>query len=167
MASLLNPSLLPPSGSLSLFGGGSASPPPSIDAGGAKGEGIPPASLTKYGLPTAEQLIVRSAYVASYDRRARNPHWVLEHVTAASIKGPAERNNKFKEDTSVPAMFRARLTDYAGSGFDRGHLVPAADVKGSQQGTSVWEQNKVLYLKTALRSIYCSCSCFIRFRSCL
>ena len=92
-------------------------------------------TLLKYGLPTTEQLVVRSTYIVNYDKRSRNPHWVLEHVTPASIKGSATRNNTFKEDEMVPAMFRARLTDYVGSGYDRGHLVPAADVKSSQAGT--------------------------------
>ena len=37
----------------------------------------------------------------------------------------------FKEDESDPEIFRARLVDYRGSGYDRGHLAPAGNYKWS------------------------------------
>lgn len=60
-----------------------------------------------------------------------------EHLTPASVardpNSPTDRkNSQFKEDYSIPEMFRARLSEYYRSGYDRGHLVPAADVKSSQ-----------------------------------
>lgn len=56
-------------------------------------------------------------------------------MTAESLsrgKGVDRSNSTFKEDDSIPAQFRARLNDYFKSGFDRGHMVAAADVKNSQ-----------------------------------
>ena len=42
------------------------------------------------------------------------------------------RHSYFAEDPSIPEKFRAKLLDYARSGYDRGHQVPAADAKWSQ-----------------------------------
>lgn len=43
------------------------------------------------------------------------------------------RHSYFAEDTSIPEKFRAKLSDYLRSGYDRGHQVPAADAKWSQE----------------------------------
>jgi len=48
-----------------------------------------------------------------------------------SDTGDRSKSN-FMEDESLPAMFRAKLQDYFRSGYDRGHMVPAADAKLSQ-----------------------------------
>ena len=42
------------------------------------------------------------------------------------------RHSVFVEDLSIPEKFRAKLKDYFRSGYDRGHQVPAADAKWSQ-----------------------------------
>ncbi|KAI0256519.1 hypothetical protein BJV78DRAFT_1165001 [Lactifluus subvellereus] len=104
--------------------------------------------VLKYGNPgpISDQL-VRQAYVAAYDRRMRHPAWAAEHLTLASLgKSPREptsatangnagdrERSTFQEDESLPAQFRAKLQDYFRSGYDRGHMVPAADAKRSQE----------------------------------
>ncbi|KAJ7632260.1 hypothetical protein FB45DRAFT_911982 [Roridomyces roridus] len=96
--------------------------------------------VLKYGNPgPIADPLVRKAYVAAYDRRLRHPAWTAEHLTVASLKrpadgeGPVDRgNSKFVEDEDLPIPFRARLQDYFKSGYDRGHMVPAADAKFSQ-----------------------------------
>ncbi|KAL4244387.1 Endonuclease [Abortiporus biennis] len=99
----------------------------------------------KYGNPgPISDKLVRKAYIAGYDRRLRHPAWTAEHLTLASlgkssIEGPPSSEesgdrskSSFIEDESIPAMFRAKLSDYFRSGYDRGHMVPAADAKISQ-----------------------------------
>ncbi|CAK5279492.1 unnamed protein product [Mycena citricolor] len=95
--------------------------------------------ILKYGNPgPVSDALVRKAYVAGYDRRMRHPAWTAEHITAASLRpAPGEKqgdrkDSQFIEDEDLPIPFRARLKDYFRSGYDRGHMVPAADAKFSQ-----------------------------------
>ncbi|POY72959.1 hypothetical protein BMF94_3945 [Rhodotorula taiwanensis] len=79
-------------------------------------------------------LLIRTAYTAAYDRRNRIPAWTAEHLTGSSLKsGGGDRATAvFREDLDVPEIFQAKLLDYFRSGYDRGHMVPAADAKQSQ-----------------------------------
>jgi endonuclease G len=72
----------------------------------------------------------------AFDVRTRNPVYVLEKLTfleeevpaAASIStGDSGRRPRFYEETSLPEAYRSRLSHYRNSGYDRGHMAPAAD----------------------------------------
>ncbi|KAK7750701.1 nuclease [Diatrype stigma] len=96
---------------------------------------VDPAGLFEYGFPgPISDLAMRSALISSFDRRLRNPHWVVEHITAASLaqRDGDRKHSVFVEDEAVPPKFRALLKDYFRSGYDRGHQVPAADARWSQ-----------------------------------
>lgn len=96
----------------------------------------PSAYFQKYGFPgPIHDVANRGEFVSLYDRRMRNPAWVIEHITAESLsadKGKRDQST-FKEDTDIPMQYRARLQDYFRSGYDRGHQAPAADAKYSQK----------------------------------
>lgn len=96
---------------------------------------VDPSGLFQYGFPgPVADLKPASSLTSAYDRRTRNPAWVAEHMTPASLaaRNADRRHSVFAEDDSIPDMFRAKLKDYFRSGYDRGHQVPAADAKWSQ-----------------------------------
>ncbi|KAJ4292286.1 nuclease [Collariella sp. IMI 366227] len=97
---------------------------------------VNPAGLFEYGFPgPVADLATRQAFISSYDRRTKNPHWVAEHFTPASLaqRDGDRKNSTFLEDPAIPDKFQAKLKDYFRSGYDRGHQVPAADCKWSQK----------------------------------
>ena len=96
---------------------------------------IRPQDFYKFGFPGPIHDISRhSHFISCYNRATRMPHWVVEHITRDSLlfKDAERKNSFFKEDENVPLKFRAHLRDYFRSGYDRGHLAPAADAKYAQ-----------------------------------
>lgn len=82
---------------------------------------------------TPEQILKRTGYVASYNKTTLLPNWVAWHLTAERTEGSAKRSGvDFTEDTEVPEP-RATDWDYYNSGYDRGHMCPAADNKWSKK----------------------------------
>lgn len=82
---------------------------------------------------TPEQILKRTGYVASYNKTTLLPNWVAWHLTAERTEGSVKRSGvDFAEDTEVPEP-RATDWDYYNSGYDRGHMCPAADNKWSKK----------------------------------
>lgn len=73
-------------------------------------------------------------FITCFDRERRIPKWVVEHITREQLKlklGDRKFSN-FKEDQSIPLKYRSFLKDYFRSGYDRGHMAPAANNKHGQ-----------------------------------
>ena len=59
----------------------------------------------------------------------------MYELTTSEVGGTFERTDNFRKDSMVQAE-SATLLDYRGSGYDRGHLAPAADMAFSQVAMS-------------------------------
>lgn len=75
----------------------------------------------------ASQHITHSAYTLSYNKDYKVPNWVFYELLREELAGEAERSNKFRQDPFVASNESATLKDYQKSGYDRGHIAPAAD----------------------------------------
>lgn len=76
------------------------------------------------------EIINHTAFTLSYIEQYEQPEWVAYKLTRDMLTGPAGRTNKFIADTLVPTG-SATARDYEKSGYDKGHLCPAADMKSS------------------------------------
>lgn len=85
--------------------------------------------ITEESLP--EQLVTYPGMDVSFNAGMHIPNWVAWELTAAETDGPVKRENKFYNDPDVEGC--AETYDYSYSGYNRGHMAPAADMKWSRE----------------------------------
>ncbi len=79
-----------------------------------------------------EQVIEHVGYTVSYNPRWYIANWVAYELTDTEVDGTEERSKHFRPDPDVKG-YAVVTSDYSNSGYDRGHLAPAADMKWSAQ----------------------------------
>lgn len=80
---------------------------------------------------TPEQILYRTGYTVSYNSHWKQPNWVSYELLRDELQGNATRNDRFTPDYDVVGtMIDTR--DYTHSGYDRGHMAPAADMKWNE-----------------------------------
>ena len=89
-------------------------------------------AIPQFTKSTKSQVIEHFGYTVSYNEQRRNPNWVAYELTAEEVGGTEPRGSKFIPDPEVKGR-QAVDDDYKNSGWDRGHLAPAADMKWSEQ----------------------------------
>ncbi|HEY3254936.1 MAG TPA: DNA/RNA non-specific endonuclease [Polyangiaceae bacterium] len=79
------------------------------------------------GDPSDEYFLDEHSFVLSYSPEKRVPNWVAWQLDREHL-GHVRRRDDFRSDLALPARFyRVKASDYAHSGYDRGHLCPSAD----------------------------------------
>ena len=94
-----------------------------------KKTGIKKIEIPSYS--SKSQIIKHNYYTLKYNEKYEQAEWIAYKLTSNHQKYKLKRANNFRLD---PLVFTgsATLQDYKNSGFDRGHLVPAADMKRSK-----------------------------------
>ena len=77
--------------------------------------------------PSLGYTIQHSYYTLSYSSTHRQAEYSYYYLSPESILGGQARTDDFRVDPKVSAN-PVKSTDYQGSGYDRGHLCPAADM---------------------------------------
>jgi endonuclease G len=80
-----------------------------------------------------EQIITHTGFTVSYNSDWKIPNWVAYELTKEEAAGVVPRSNHFMPDPNVSYGKSATNDDYKNSGWDRGHMAPAADMKWSEQ----------------------------------
>jgi len=82
---------------------------------------------TRYGMPSADQILPNRNYLVGYSYLFRQPKWAMQVINGEEQDVSVDREDCFRPDLRIPEQFRSTLEDYRASGYDRGHLVPSAD----------------------------------------
>ena len=77
-------------------------------------------------LEAGDVLVSHTGYTLSYREDWEQAEWVAYQLTAEECRGDQPRSGSFRKDPDVPDG-SASPEDYRNSGYDRGHLCPAAD----------------------------------------
>ena len=91
--------------------------------------------FTSSKLETGSQALCFDGFAVMYSSVSRTPLWSAEYLTRKRLAQAEkiDRDDSFHEESRLPKSARASLSDYSGSGYDRGHLAPNADMATRSQ----------------------------------
>jgi endonuclease G, mitochondrial len=81
--------------------------------------------------PSTAIIVKHNGFTLEYLPKFEQAKWVFEVLTKDHLQNPViERSGSFKQDLSIPGS-SATPKEYSHTGYDKGHLAPAADMKWS------------------------------------
>ncbi len=91
-----------------------------------------------WGPPAGEEdpritILVNKHYVVGHHTELRVPYWTAHRLTKAQASQDRPRKNCFRRDPRLEFDVASICSDYVEPIFDRGHLVPRADMNRSEQ----------------------------------
>lgn len=97
-------------------------------------EAVPP-QINQTTLLKDTQSLCFEQFASLHSSITKGPLWVAEHLTPKKVNTKIKRQGEFHAEDQVPKNMRSELSDYKGSGYDRGHLAPSANMstKSAQQ----------------------------------
>lgn len=81
------------------------------------------------------QALCMDGFAVMYSGVSRTPLWSAEYLDRTRLQQAKQidREDSFHEESRLPKSMRASLSDYSGSGYDRGHLSPNGDMATRSQ----------------------------------
>lgn len=81
----------------------------------------------------AENIYYRLGYTVSFNPELNIPNWVAWELNFSKLIERESRAGHFYPDPDIPRGIAVETGDYSNSGYDRGHMCPAADNKWDKQ----------------------------------
>lgn len=93
-----------------------------------------PPEFTRKALQASTVGLCFEAFSVMHSGVSKTPLWAAQHLRRDSLQAArkVKRDDNFHSEETLPPKHGAELADYARSGFDRGHMAPAADMPTRQ-----------------------------------
>lgn len=92
-------------------------------------------SLTTHTVPSDAEVVKHTAYISAYSSTYKQPYWVSHIITKDILFGTNYKDNGFIPE-KLSKTTTADSSDFMNSGYDRGHMAPAADFRWNKDAVA-------------------------------